>query len=120
MRFLLRRCASGLAIILRVLQTSLAASRCQLARHMLDTPLTERTGQLTCESEREELRLALISAQESLAVQILLESCMETEEDRVRFYSAVHNYQFVTRKLKLQNYFRRNRDNYWLCKKFEV
>lgn len=77
------RCASGLTIILRVLQTSLAASRCQLARHMLDTPLTERTGQLTCENEREELRLALISAQESLAVQILLESCLETEEDRV-------------------------------------
>lgn len=50
---------------------------------MLDTPLTERTGQLTSESEREELRLALVSAQESLAVQILLESCLETEEDRV-------------------------------------
>ncbi|KAK6641527.1 hypothetical protein RUM44_013239 [Polyplax serrata] len=78
------RCSSGLAIILRVLQTSLAASRCQLARHILDNPLTERVGQLTCESEREELRLALISAQESLAVQILLESCLETEEDRAK------------------------------------
>ncbi|KAL0266334.1 UNVERIFIED_CONTAM: hypothetical protein PYX00_008909 [Menopon gallinae] len=78
------RCASGLTIILRVLQASLAASRCQLARHMLDTPLTERTGQLTSENEREELRLALVSAQESLAVQILLESCLETEEDRTK------------------------------------
>lgn len=52
---------------------------------MLDTPLTERTGQLTSEAEREELRLALVSAQESLAVQILLESCLETEEDAVSF-----------------------------------
>lgn len=43
----------------------------------------ERTGQLTNEAEREELRVALVATQESVAVQILLEACLETEEDRV-------------------------------------
>jgi integrator complex subunit 2 len=43
----------------------------------------ERTGQLTNEAEREELRVALVATQESVAVQILLEACLETDEDRV-------------------------------------
>ncbi|XP_068086623.1 integrator complex subunit 2 [Anabrus simplex] len=76
------RCASVLSVVLRVLEASLAASRSQLARHLQDKPLTERLGQLASESEREELRSALVAAQESTAVQILLESCLMTEEDK--------------------------------------
>lgn len=50
---------------------------------MLDKPLTsEKIGQLTSETEREDLRIALVTGQESAAVQILLEACLETEEDR--------------------------------------
>lgn len=49
---------------------------------MQDRPLTEKIGQLTSEVEREELKTALIAGQESAAVQILLEACLETEEDR--------------------------------------
>ena len=49
---------------------------------MLDKPLTEKIGQLTSETEREDLRIALMAGQESAAVQILLEACLETEEDK--------------------------------------
>lgn len=42
-------------------------------------------GGLTSDAEREELKNALIAAQESAALQILLESCIETEEDVVGF-----------------------------------
>lgn len=72
---------------------------------MLDTPLTERTGQLTSESEREELRLALVSAQESLAVQILLESCLETEEDRVSITTGSIFSFFKIKYFLKRNYF---------------
>lgn len=76
------RCPDALAIVLRILQASLAASKCQLSRHMLDNPLLERIGQLQSENEREELKTALMASQESAAVQILLEACLETEKDR--------------------------------------
>lgn len=69
--------------MLRVLEASLAASRSQLSRHLQDRPLVERTGQLTSEAEREELRVALVAAQESVAMHILLEACLLTVEDKV-------------------------------------
>ncbi|XP_063376210.1 integrator complex subunit 2 [Cydia fagiglandana] len=76
------RCGPILKIILRILEASLAASRSQLSRHLLDKPLVEKSGQLTSEAEREELKNALVAAQESAALQILLEACLETEEDQ--------------------------------------
>lgn len=77
------RCPDALAIVLRILQASLAASKSQLARHILDKPLQqERIGQLQSEGEREELKTALVASQESAAVQMLFEACLETEEDR--------------------------------------
>ncbi|KAK7576672.1 hypothetical protein V9T40_012958 [Parthenolecanium corni] len=82
------RCAAILSIVIRVLQSSLAASRSQLSRHQLDGPVTSipsnviPVGGLTSDVEREELRSALIAAQESAAIQILLESCLEMPEDR--------------------------------------
>ncbi|CAG9566994.1 unnamed protein product [Danaus chrysippus] len=76
------RCGPILKIILRILEASLAASRSQLSRHLLDKPLLEKSGQLTSDSEREELKNALVAAQESAALQILLEACLETEEDQ--------------------------------------
>ena len=69
-------------IIFRILQAALAASRSQLSRHIQDKPLTEKIGQLSSEAEREDLRIALVAGQESAAVQILLEACLETTEDR--------------------------------------
>lgn len=76
------RCPDVLAIVLRILQASLAASKCQLTRHMLENPLMDRTGHLQSEQERDELKTALVASQESAAVQILLEACLETEKDR--------------------------------------
>ncbi|KAK2582438.1 hypothetical protein KPH14_004748 [Odynerus spinipes] len=76
------RCAPVLSVILRILQAVLAASRSQLSRHTQDRPLTEKVGQLSSETEREDLKTALIAGQESAAVQILLEACLETKEDR--------------------------------------
>lgn len=78
-----------MSIVIRVLQSSLAASRSQLSRHLFDGPLTNIpsnsiavTG-LTSDVEREELKNALIAAQESAALQILLESCLQTTNDCV-------------------------------------
>lgn len=76
------RCPDVLSIVLRILQASLAASKSQLSRHILDKPLMDKMGQLQSEAEREELKTALVASQESVAVQILLEACWETEEDR--------------------------------------
>ncbi|KAL0849125.1 hypothetical protein ABMA28_013475 [Loxostege sticticalis] len=76
------RCGPILKIILRILEASLAASRSQLSRHLLDKPLLEKSGQLTSDAEREELKNALVAAQESAALQILLEACLETSDDK--------------------------------------
>ncbi|XP_054258735.1 integrator complex subunit 2 [Macrosteles quadrilineatus] len=73
------RCAGVLKVLLRVLQASLAASRNQLARHQLETPAVECR---VTEPEREELRSALVAAQDSCVLQILLEACLESPEDR--------------------------------------
>lgn len=78
------RCAGALAIVLRILQASLAASKSQLSRHMLDKPLIEVGNQVKSDTDREELKLALVASQESVAVQILLEACLETEDDRLK------------------------------------
>lgn len=67
-------------MLLRVLQASLAASRSQLSRHQLVTAAADCR---VSEAEREELRTALVAAQDSCVLQILLEACLESQEDRV-------------------------------------
>lgn len=81
----------------------MAASRSQLSRHLQDRPLVERTGQLTSEAEREELRVALVATQESVAVQILLEACLETDKDRVcmELY-LIHLYEVRSKNLGME------------------
>ncbi|XP_059612357.1 integrator complex subunit 2 [Phlebotomus argentipes] len=76
------RCPDALSIVLRILQASLAASKSQLSRHIQDKPLIEKIGLMQSEAEREELKMALVYSQETVAVQILLEACLETENDR--------------------------------------
>lgn len=76
------RCPDALAIILRILQASLAASKIQLSRHIMDKPLFSKGGQLQNENQREELKMALVAGQESVGVQILLETCMETMPEK--------------------------------------
>jgi integrator complex subunit 2 len=76
------RCPDALSIILKILQASLAASKIQLSRHIMDKPLFNKTGQIQNEAQREELKMALVASQESVAVQILLETCLEQENDK--------------------------------------
>ncbi|XP_063236508.1 integrator complex subunit 2 [Bacillus rossius redtenbacheri] len=71
------RCAPVLEVVLRVLEAALAASRNQLAKLAL-----ERPAPAAGEAEREELRATLVAVQESAALQILLEACLETDDDK--------------------------------------
>lgn len=57
------RCPDALAIVLRILQASLAASKSQLARHIFDKPMQhDKIGQIQNENDREELRTALVAS----------------------------------------------------------
>lgn len=89
------RCPPAMQIVLYMLKAWLGASRTHLSRHLLDKPLfgpvaAQGPGNLagvTSDSEREELKMALIAAQESSVVQIVLELCLQTPEDEVVYYS---------------------------------
>lgn len=73
----------------------MAASQSQLSRHILDHPLEKTEG---CgDTEREELRSALVSAQESLAVQILLEACLQTIGDEVLYHIFYNSFVYIRR-----------------------
>nr|CAG4643017.1 EOG090X0154 [Ilyocryptus agilis] len=88
------RCPPAMQIVLYMLKAWLGASRTHLSRHLLDKPLlgplaTQGPGNLagiTSDSEREELKTALIATQESAVVQIVLEICLETKEDENNDY----------------------------------
>jgi hypothetical protein len=64
----------------------LAASRAMLNQHILANSNPGRnassTSSTNSEQEREELKAALLAAQESSVVQILLEVCLSTPEER--------------------------------------
>lgn len=70
-----------MSIVIRVLQSSLAASRSHLSR--LVNQKLFMTGQLLQANNREEYKNVLTAAQDSAAVQLLLEACLETEDDQV-------------------------------------
>nr|CAG4642304.1 EOG090X0154 [Evadne anonyx] len=84
------RCPPVMQIVVYMLKAWLGASRTHLSRHLLEKPLigpvaSQGPGNLagiSCDSEREELKTALIATQESAVVQIVLEICLETEEDK--------------------------------------
>ncbi len=77
-------------ILLRILTAYTSASKAWLQEHAHTqnciasaTPeaLTSSSGHVT-KQEREELCIALTAAQESAIVQLLLEICLPTEEDK--------------------------------------
>lgn len=63
------RCAVTLEIVLHMLRALLAASRTQLTLHLSENCAPDAASA----ADRDELRVALVAAQESAAVQILLE-----------------------------------------------
>ena len=71
------RCAELMEIILHMLSAFLAASRIQLSHHMMESP--SRSGEE--DKDREELKNALLTAQESAAIQILLECCIANHDE---------------------------------------
>lgn len=79
------RSPDGLSLILRILQSSLAASKIQLMRHIQEKPLFDKDGQFQNEEEREQLKTSLIASQESAAVHILLESCLSSNSELCNF-----------------------------------
>ena len=91
MELLNSRCPPAMQIVVYMLKAWLGASRTHLSRHLLEKPLlgpvaTQGPGNLagiSSDSEREELKTALIATQESAVVQIVLEICLETNEDKV-------------------------------------
>ncbi|XP_070571553.1 integrator complex subunit 2-like [Ptychodera flava] len=85
------RCPPILDIVLKILTSYLAASRAYLTTHLQAsavsfTKKSEIIGanSMMTEFEREELKNALISTQDSAAIQILLEICLPFEEDKAR------------------------------------
>ena len=76
------RCPPLFDLLVRVLMGYLAGSRALLSQYLQAHPAS-RTEGLAVEQEREELRAALVTAQESAAIQILLEVCVKTAQDQV-------------------------------------
>jgi len=66
------RNAELMEITLHILNAFLAASRIHLSHHLMERP----SRSVEEEKDREELRTALLTAQESAAIQILLECCV--------------------------------------------
>ncbi|XP_013102705.2 integrator complex subunit 2 [Stomoxys calcitrans] len=67
------QCPHTLIILLRILQGSLAASKAHLNIQMQSKQIIDKNGQVQIDTDREELKTALIASQESASVHILLE-----------------------------------------------
>ena len=84
------RCPPVLDIVLKTLLAYMAASRAYLSSYLQRTPNISRrntettTNPLPTDQEREELKGALVAAQESAAVQILLEICLPFANEKVK------------------------------------
>uniref|UniRef100_A0A8D1N4F6 Integrator complex subunit 2 n=1 Tax=Sus scrofa TaxID=9823 RepID=A0A8D1N4F6_PIG len=88
------RCPPLMDITLHMLNGYLLASKAYLSAHLKETAEQDRPSQNNTiglvgqtdgpEVTREELKNALLAAQDSAAVQILLEICLPTEEERAK------------------------------------
>lgn len=79
------RCPPLLDINLRVLEAFLQASKSFLTSHIQMNPVVEKSSQDFPLTDREELRMALVAAQESAAIQIILECCLPKDrKEKVR------------------------------------
>ncbi|XP_074869941.1 integrator complex subunit 2 isoform X2 [Carettochelys insculpta] len=86
-----RRCPPLMDITLHMLNGYLLASKAYLSSHLKETaeqdirpPQNNMMGPEAPEVTREELKNALLAAQDSAAVQILLEICLPTEEEKAQ------------------------------------
>ncbi|EGV98908.1 Integrator complex subunit 2 [Cricetulus griseus] len=89
-----RRCPPLMDITLHMLNGYLLASKAYLSAHLKETAEQDRPSQNNTvgllgqtdapEVTREELKNALLAAQDSAAVQILLEICLPTDEEKAK------------------------------------
>ncbi|XP_067638477.1 integrator complex subunit 2 [Eurosta solidaginis] len=79
-----------LMILLRILQGSLAASKAFLNVQMQTKQILDKNGQSQCDSDRDELKTALIASQESAAVHILLEALADMHNNTKDTSSMFH------------------------------
>lgn len=86
------RCAPIYAIVLRVLRASLASSRSQLLQHLHTHVRVDPSGQLTNETERDEMCRACIAAQVSVFLVLFLSFATFT------IYRAICQYFFGLQK----------------------
>ncbi len=91
-------CAPILEIVLYCLKACLAASKTKLTQHLQENPIIDRSvsSQVTSDIEREELKNALTAAQESAAVQILLEASRSVAHSHVREVKLICSYLHET------------------------
>ncbi|ESO06329.1 hypothetical protein HELRODRAFT_160493 [Helobdella robusta] len=75
------RCPPLMEVLLLILNCFLHMSKTFLSNHIFGTPVLD-SNKVTGASDREELRVALVAAQESAALQILLESCLPLSVDQ--------------------------------------
>lgn len=71
------RCPELVDIVLHILSSFIAASKTLLNHHLMEKPSKSSEE----EKDREELKVALIAAQESASIQILLEVCLPRDEE---------------------------------------
>ncbi|XP_071945249.1 integrator complex subunit 2-like [Antedon mediterranea] len=84
------RCCPILEVVIQMLTAFLAASRAFLSTHLLANSSTSSSKKqdlfnitpMCTDQEKEELKIALLAAQESTAVQILLEICLPFEGEQ--------------------------------------
>ena len=74
------RCAPVLEIILRVLAAYTQACRVYMENHIQSNPVLDGNNQI--EQDRQELKNALLAAQESAIIQILLEYCQAKPDEK--------------------------------------
>ena len=79
---MLYRCPPILEILLRVLSAYMQACKVYLQNHMQANPILDQQAQM--DTERRDLKNALIATQESAIIQILLECCLPREGEKVR------------------------------------
>ncbi|BFZ18552.1 hypothetical protein BsWGS_21591 [Bradybaena similaris] len=83
------RCPPILEIVLRILSAYTQACRVYLNSHVMDAAITEK------EKDRQELKTALLAAQESAIVQILLEVCLPLDSEKEQASSELYNLREV-------------------------
>ncbi|KAL4223618.1 Integrator complex subunit 2 [Mactra antiquata] len=74
------RCAPILEVVLRILSSYTLACRVYMDNHIQCNPVLDNNNQ--AEQDRQELKGALLAAQESAIIQILLEYCMATGDEK--------------------------------------